>query len=537
MTLRGVMPVLRTALLACALVAPGLASAQGGTSPRLATHEIAAPPPGDARLDDALRTAVARGDSARVIVLGRTQLFAPVGGLEAFQRAHDGDDRRTLRREVITTLRASAAAEQARILRALGRDRADRALWVVNALSLRLSAAEIRAASRLDDVAFVYAGGEPPPPTSDGPAGPILLVPDEPPPPFSLDGRRVAWNVTHLNAPRAWTALGTTGAGAVIAVLDNGANYAHTDLRHHLWRNRGEIPNNGVDDDGNGLVDDVYGYDFGAMSPDVRNTGTPRQHGTMTSGIALGDGTGGIVTGVAPRAQLMLLQITGGNVDESGSRPVAAALAYQYALEHGADILSMSFSLPRLGHLRGWWRMMSDHAVAAGLLLVGGAGNFRATEPLPVQHQSPKDVPSVISVGGIDTLDVLRPFSSTGPAEWSTVALYGDHPLPAGLVKPDLVAFPGEGYPVLGLADSGYIDTDTVRIRGNSFSGPQVAGIAALIMAEHPAMPVWRVRAIIEETARDLGAPGKDNEFGHGLPDAHAAVRRAREVAGAPPDA
>jgi len=231
---------------------------------------------------------------------------------------------------------------------------------------------------------------------------------------------------------------------------------------------------------------------------------------------------------VAPRGQLMLLKITGGNVDAAGNRPIGAAMAYQYAIEEGADILSMSFSLPGLGNLRGFWRMMSDHAVAAGLLLVGGAGNFRVSQPLPVQHQSPKDVPSVISVGGIDTLGVLRPFSSMGPAEWSGVALYGDYPLPEGIIKPDVVAFPGEGFPVLGIQDRGYIDTDSVRIRGNSFSGPQVAGIAALILAEHPGMSVWRVREIIEQTAHDLGESGKDNHFGYGLVDAYAAVVAAR---------
>lgn len=487
------------------------------------------------RIDPALADLLDTARTARVIVLGRTQLFAPIGGLAEFQRVHADDDRRSLRADVIAKLKHQAATEQARILVALGRDRADRALWVVNALSLELSAAEVATASRLDDVQYVYAGGErlPDPPT--GPTPPMLLVPDVPPPPFSTDGKQIAWNVAQLNAPRAWREFGTIGRGAVIAVLDNGANYAHTDLRHNLWRNRGEIPNNGRDDDGNGWVDDVYGYDFGHMRANVRNTGSPRQHGTMTSGIALGDGSGGTITGVAPRAQLMLLQITGGNVDASGNRPIGAAIAYEYALEHGADVLSMSFSLPGLGNLRGFWRMMSDHAVAGGLLLVGGAGNFRTTQPLPVQHQSPKDVPSVISVGGIDTLNVLRPFSSMGPAEWSTVALYGDYPLPEGLIKPDLVAYPGEGFPVLGLADSGYIDTDTVRIRGNSFAGPQVAGVAALIMAEYPAMSVWRVREIIEATAHDLGAPGKDNRFGHGRVDAFAAVQRARAQMAAPP--
>ncbi len=479
------------------------------------------------KLDPPLLEAMATGESARVIVLGHTQLFPPVGGLEAFQKAHASDDRRVLREQVVAALKENAAAEQERILQALGRTEADRALWIVNALSLELTPQEIRAASRLDDVLFIYAGGERPlSPTV--PAEPIPILPDAAQPPFSPAGKAIAWNVRHLNAPRVWSELGCVGEGAVVAVLDNGANYAHTDLRSHLWRNEGEVPNNGVDDDGNGWIDDVYGYDVSGMSPDVGNHRTDRQHGTMTSGIVLGDGSAGIVTGVAPRARLMLLKLTGGNIDSAGDRPIAAALAYQYAIENGADVLSMSFSLPDLGNLRGFWRMMSDHAVATGLLLAGGAGNFRATQPIPVQHQSPKDVPSVISVGGIDTLGALVPFSSMGPAEWSGVALYGDYPMPGGIVKPDLVAFPGEGFPVLGIGDSGYIDTNEVRIRGNSFSGPQVAGIAALIFSERPDMSVWRVREIMEGTAHDLGEPGKDYMFGFGLADAYAAVLMAR---------
>jgi hypothetical protein len=96
--------------------------------------------------------------------------------------------------------------------------------------------------------------------------------------------------------------------------------------------------------------------------------------------------------------------------------------------------------------------MMRDHAVAAGLVLVGGAGNFRMPSPIPYQHQSPKDVPSVISV----------------------------------------------------------------------------AGVAALTLSAAPTMPAWRVEAILERTARDLGPTGQDNDFGAGLPGALAAVRMAR---------
>ena len=484
-------------------------------------------PAQDAKLDPPLQAVLQANGRARVIVLGRTQLFAPVGGLEVFQRAHATDDRRTLRAQVITTLKRQAATEQAGILKALHRDHADRALWILNALSLELSAAEIRQAASLPDVLFIYAGGE----ALEAPSAqhaPMLIVPPSTPAPFTEQGKSIAWNIRHLNVPAVWREFGNTGQGAVIAVFDNGANYAHTDLRAHLWRNTKEIPNNGIDDDGNGYIDDVYGFDFGSMRPNVRDTSTGRQHGTMTSGISTGDGTSGIITGVAPRAQLMLLKMTGGNVDEGGNRPIAAALGYQYALEQGADILSMSFSLPGLGNLRGYWRMMSDHAVAAGLVLVGGAGNFRVTQPIPVQHQSPKDVPSVISVGGIDTLNTLVSFSSMGPAEWGSVALYGDYPMPTGITKPDLVAYPGEGYPVLSIADTGYINTNQVRIRGNSFSGPQVAGIAALMLTEKPDLSVWRLREILERTAHDLGAPGKDNMFGWGRVDAYDAVKMTR---------
>jgi subtilisin len=315
-----------------------------------------------------------------------------------------------------------------------------------------------------------------------------------------------------------WRELGITGDGVTVAVLDVGVNYAHRDLRGNLWVNRKEIPANGVDDDRNGYVDDVYGYDFAQMRAEMRDTTPALQHGTITSGIVGGDGNGGIVTGVAPRVRLMPM---------IGFGVTAAALGYQYALENGADILSMSFSIANLGNVRGLWRMMSDHAVAAGLVLVGGAGNFRTTSPLPVQHQSPKDVPSVISVAGVDSLLQLVPFSSGGPAEWASVALYGDYPMPKGLVKPDVVAFPGAGYPILAAADSGYIDPNA-RVRGNSFSGPQGAGVAALIMSAAPTMPAWRVKEVMEQTARDLGPAGKDNDFGAGLLDAFAAVTAAR---------
>jgi hypothetical protein len=167
-------------------------------------------------------------------------------------------------------------------------------------------------------------------------------------------------------------------------------------------------------------------------------------------------------------------------------------------------------------------------------VLAGGAGNFRMNQPIPVQHQSPKDVPSVIAVGGVDSTMKPAPFSSMGPAEWSSVVLYGDYPMPNGLRKPDVVAFPGAGYPIVAYP-TGYVDPNPT-VRGNSLSGPQGAGVAALMLSVAPSLPAWRVLAILQATARDLGPTGPDNEFGAGLIDAAAAVRAAiAETSGAGP--
>jgi subtilisin family serine protease len=460
------------------------------------------------------------GRTVAVVLLGHEQLLERLHGLEQFERAHDGDDRLSLRPRVVKELKAIAAREQREILTALGKPRAERSLWIANAIVLTLTPEEIKRAASLPHVEFIYPSIEQF--AEQEKVGKLSLVlPRQARKPFSTAGKRIAWNVERLGAPRVWSELGDRGEGSVVGILDGGANYGHPDLRGNIWRNLREIPGNGIDDDHNGYVDDYYGYNIANGLADVRDTTPQRQHGTWTSGIVAGDGTNGIITGVAPRASLMLL-IAGG--------PIENGLAFQYAIENGCDIMSMSFSIPNLGNLRGLWRMMSDHAVAAGLVLVGGAGNFQQSAKIPTQVQTPKDIPSVIAVGGVDTASALVVFSSTGPVEWGSVALYGDYPMPGGLLKPDVVAYPGPNYPVLAAGDSGYIDPNP-KIQGNSFSGPQGAGVAALILSAAPSLPAWRVKRILEETARDLETPGRDMRTGSGLIDAYAAVRRAKELA------
>jgi hypothetical protein len=260
-----------------------------------AAHQLAAPP-AEQRIDAPVRAAMDSGAATvQVILLGKSQLMEPLGGFDRFAREHDGADRLTLRRQTVAQLKRMAATQQRDILRALGRDSATRALWIVNALVLSLSPDEIRRAAQLDDVAFIYRTIENIRPQEATPAMPV--VDPAASRAFAAGGRRVAWNVAMLNAPRVWNELGITGEGATVAVLDFGMNYLHNDIAANLWRNTREVPGNGRDDDGNGFIDDVHGYDFAVMKPNVYDTTGRYQHGTVVSGIVAGDGSSGIITG------------------------------------------------------------------------------------------------------------------------------------------------------------------------------------------------------------------------------------------------
>ncbi|MCF7818139.1 MAG: S8 family serine peptidase [Kiritimatiellales bacterium] len=472
------------------------------------------------RLDPDLARALARRSPVPVVILCRTQLLDQPGGFERFCAAHDHDRRSTLRQRTIETLKSIAGSgEQKAVLRAMKNPDAATKLWIVNAVAATLSPEEIKALEVLPEVEYIYMGQRPRNPPS-GPQRLSEVVRPAKPRPFATGKRMIPWNLKKIGADRVWSDLEITGEGAVVALLDSGANYAHPDLRNNLWINAGEVPNNGKDDDHNGLVDDYYGYDFTANSCEVRATG-PKQHGTWTAGIIAGDGTGGILTGIAPRAHLMLLKANG---------TVAAAQAYQYALENGADVMNMSFSIPGLGQERGFWRLMAEQTVAAGLVLVSGCGNFQQTEQIPVQIRIPEGIPCVIGAGGLDEDLEVPFFCSLGPVEWQSVKLYGDYPLPDGLVKPDVCGFTGPGYPLLAAADEGYIDPND-RIKGNSFSSPHIAGVAALMLSAAPELPAWKIKTLLEHTAKDLDAPGKDNRTGAGLAQAFEAVCAARDAA------
>jgi subtilisin family serine protease len=460
----------------------------------------------------------------RVLILGNTQLLAMPNGFEAFCRANAGHKRLNLRKEVIAKLKAIADKEQPTILKALGNPKDAVRLWIINAVVVTLPRDKIFEVARIKEVKYLYANGNGPRIRASAKRVGKVLKPKKPRP-FTTEGKKIPWNLEGIGAPRVWKELGVTGEGVVVAMYDAGVNYLHADLQRNIWLNTDEDPRNGKDDDGNGYVDDYYGYDFTMRSPEVIAKGQ-RQHGTMTSGIVAGDGTGGTLTGVAPRAKLMILKAWGG-ID-------TAALAHQYALENGADVMTMSFSIPGKGNERGAYRLISEQAVCAGLVLVSGAGNFgagsaRQAQPLPIQLRIPEGIPCVIAAGGVDKAMKVPGFCSLGPVEWAGVRFYEDHPLPKGLIKPDVCGFPGPKYPVLKAANRGYLDPNN-RIQGNSFSAPHVTGVVALMFSAAPELLAWRVKEILESTATDIEPKGKDPRTGAGLLNAYKAVQAAKKA-------
>ncbi|NNF11748.1 MAG: S8 family serine peptidase [Gemmatimonadetes bacterium] len=467
-------------------------------------------------IDGALRARFEGASPIPVAILLQTQLLLGPRALDDFASRNSGRARSELRSEVVGALKSAARSEQQLLLGALDDPAGARSLWIANAVFVSLTPEEIRSAAALDVVRYIY--GMPAAPVSYLRPGAVgSVVSPRPSSPFTPSGKRVPWNLEEIGAPAAW-AEGATGEGVVVAMIDNGTNYEHPDLAQRVWTNPHEVPNNGQDDDDNGLVDDYHGFDFARGRAEVTwdpSLGRGAGHGTWTSGIVLGDGTGGTVTGVAPRARLMVSIV--------GGRTYAMGRALEYALEEGADVATMSFSLPGLGNVRGLWRLMADHAVAGGLVLVSGAGNFQQSAPEGIQQRIPEGIPSVISVGGVARSLELMPYSSLGPVSWSSVALYEDHP---ALIKPDVAAFPGPDYPLLRPEGPGYLDPGGPQ--GNSFSGPHAAGVAALVLSVAPETPAWRVKAILEETARDLPPEARDLRTGSGLLDAAAAVRAAR---------
>ena len=343
-----------------------------------------------------------------------------------------------------------------------------------------------------------------------------------------------AWGVSRIVAPSCWSG-GFRGQNIIVGVLDSGVRYTHNDLVANMWHNPGEIANNGADDDGNGYVDDYYGYDFYNGDSDPMDDYSGVYHGTHCSGTVAGDGTSGTQTGVAPSAKIMALKVMG----SSGTGTASALVnGIQYAIENGASVLSMSLGWPNPDNtIKNYMRPVMEDLLTAGLVAAVAAGNEGDDGiSAPQCIDSPGDCPSpfaqsgegsnrtaVITVGATGYTETVAGFSSFGPTQWNT-GDYSDYPYPSGLMKPDICA-PGVSITsTYGGGDDGYTTSS-----GTSMATPHLAGALAVILSKNPALTPKELDSLVQTTALELGDAGKDSLYGSGRLNLYNALVAAPE--------
>ncbi len=374
-------------------------------------------------------------------------------------------------------------------------------LWISNVVSVQARSSTILELAARADVGSVHL---------DLPRGEEVLVGRASATQGGADAPTCGLSL--IQAPQTWNQLGVTGKGVVVGVIDTGLCATHPDIAGQRWCNPDELPANGIDDDGNGYIDDRFGWNFESNNPDTNDANS---HGSHTSGTVAGDGANGTQCGVAPDARIMTLKFWN---SFSGEQSVWDSM--QYGVANGADVLTASIGWPHsFSPNRAVWRQVCDNAVAAGVIVVYAAGN-EGCGPGIDNVRTPGDVPSVITAGAVDCNSSLAGFSSCGPVSWTGVAPYNDFPFPPGLTKPD-VAAPGVSTTSHQLCN-GYVD-----FSGTSMSTPHIAGVAALLLEANPNLDQAGVKALLESTAVDLGATGKDNQYGAGLVQARTAVLAA----------
>jgi len=343
------------------------------------------------------------------------------------------------------------------------------------------------------------------------------------------------WSLKYVNAPEVWD-LGYSGAGILVGHIDTGVDLGHPDLRDRLWINAGEVADNGLDDDGNGYVDDLNGWDFGDEDNDPTDDASNAGHGTHTAGTVVGDGTLGISTGAAPGATLLPVKIFTSGGSSTLGRIWAAQ---QYCIENGCRVITMSLGLKGdipPAYMRND-RFNAEAIRAAGVILFNSGGNNHTEFAPPLELGMTARIPApwnelpvaASSLGGVITVgatghrsDNTYAASSQGPADWADVDPWFDWPyMPGpGLIKPDVTA-PGAGIQSLLPMPVGYSGETW---SGTSMSTPLVAGVAALMLEKNPTLSPAGIDSLLELTARDLGAAGKDVIYGSGCVDALAAV-------------
>lgn len=276
-----------------------------------------------------------------------------------------------------------------------------------------------------------------------------------------------------IDADQAWE-LTKGDRKIVVAVIDSGVDYNHEDLKNNMWVNDAEKNGKpGVDDDGNGYIDDIYGYDFANSDGDPMDD---NDHGSHCAGTIGAEGDNGIgVAGVNWKVQIMALKF----LSKSGGGTLDAAIkAIDYGVDMKADILSNSWGG---GGFSENLKQAIERAEQAGVLFVAAAGNEARNNDSVDSYPANYDVPNVISVAAIDSEGELANFSNYGKSKVHIAAPGVDI----------LSTTPGNGYK---------------EFSGTSMATPHVSGVAALLLANEPQLNYQEIKERLLATAVPLAS-------------------------------
>jgi len=334
------------------------------------------------------------------------------------------------------------------------------------------------------------------------------------------------WYLEKIDTSTAWEAGGFGLDEIVVAVLDTGVDIDHPDLMENIWRNQDE-KQDGLDNDGNGYIDDINGWDFLEESPDVR----PKigdeyrkaaiQHGTLIAGIIAAQSNNGEgIIGVSPKVKIMPLRV----LDSQGNGSTGDVIrAVNYAVEKGAKIINLSFV--GQGKSRFLEEALED-AWKKGVIIVAAAGNEHGLSPsynlnqnpvYPICYDADKEDNFIIGVGATDKWDQRADFSNYG-------------------YKCVDISAPGTGFFGTLFYNKSYSEFQSRYggyWSGTSLSAPIVVGAAALVLSQNPSLTPSEVRDILLNTADNIDILNPDfvGQLGAGRINVGRAVIYTRTIA------